>query len=115
MNQIILLSGIAGTGKKTIGQAITEINPMFKLVHHHDYLDPILKLLNKNPKNINPDSIWWDLDENGWESLKKARRVAFDTIAYACSADDSFVITYELLKNDIYHQACSAPLKNRTT
>ncbi len=111
MNQIILLSGIAGTGKKTIGQAITEINPMFKLVHHHDYLDPILKLLNKNPKNINPDSIWWDLDDNGWESLKKARRVAFDTIAYACSADDSFVITYELLKNDIYHQAIFDEIK----
>lgn len=115
MNTIILLTGIAGTGKKTIGQAISNINPAFKLLHHHDYLDPILKILDSNPPNSNPDSIWWSLDDKGWDALKKARKAAFDTIAYAAPKNSSFVITYELLNNNIYHQAIFDEIKEIAT
>lgn len=115
MNTIILLTGIAGTGKRTIGQKITELNPEFKLLHHHDYLDPILKLLDSNPQNSNPDSIWWSLDDKGWDALKKARKVAFDTITYASPKNNSFVITYELLNNNIYHQAICDEIKEIAT
>ena len=105
MNTIILLTGIAGTGKKTIGETITQIDPNFKLAHHHDYLDPILKLLDDHPFDDNATSVWNSLNEKGWDALTKARGVIFDTIANACPSESSFVITYELLNNNVYHQA----------
>ena len=115
MDTIILLTGIAGTGKRTIGQAISHINPAFTLLHHHDYLDPILKQFDNSPQNSNPDSIWWNLDDKGWDALKKARKAAFDNITYASPKNSSFVITYELLNNNIYHQAIFDEIKEIST
>lgn len=40
-NIMILLMGIAGIGKKTIGEAITKRDSSFKLAHHHAWIDPI--------------------------------------------------------------------------
>ncbi|HRD68995.1 MAG TPA: hypothetical protein PK657_02515 [Legionella sp.] len=59
MNVIILLMGIAGTGKKTIGEAIAAQNPQYKLAHHNDWCDPVLKLLG------NDALVFWSLEEKG--------------------------------------------------
>lgn len=102
---IILLMGIAGTGKKTIGDAIIKQDRTFKLAHHHDWIDPVLKLLDEHYHNDNVASVWYSLDEKGWNALNAARKVIFDTIANACAPESNFVITYEVLANNIYHQA----------
>lgn len=97
-NTIILLMGIAGTGKKTIGEAITHQDNSFRLAHHHAWIDPVLKLLGNNA------SVWWSLDEKGWNALNQARDVIFNTIATVCSKESNFLITYEMLANNPYHQ-----------
>ncbi|HHJ0490126.1 TPA: GNAT family N-acetyltransferase [Legionella pneumophila] len=97
-NVMILLMGIAGTGKKTIGEAITTLAPQFRLAHHHAWIDPVLKLLG------NDAQVFWSLDEKGWAALNQARDVIFDTMTEVCSKETSFVITYELLANNSWHQ-----------
>ena len=94
-NCIILLMGIAGTGKRTIGTALSK-KSNFKLALHDWWMEPILNLLCK-------DSMW-ELDENGWKKLNEARDVFFSTIADACPKADNFIITYEMLDKDPYHQ-----------
>lgn len=95
---MIILMGIAGTGKKTIGEAIIQQDNHFKLAHHHTWLDPILKLLGDD------DQIWWSLDEKGWDAINKAHDLILNTIADVCPKDSSFVITAELLANNAFHQ-----------
>jgi aminoglycoside 6'-N-acetyltransferase len=90
--------GIAGTGKKTIGEAIVQQDRSFKLAHHHSWIDPVLKLLG------NDSSVWYSLDEKGWEALNQARDVILNTIARVCPTESNFVITYEMLANNPYHQ-----------
>lgn len=96
-NNIILLMGIAGTGKNTIGKAITKQDNHFKLAHHHTWLDPILKLLGDN------DQVWWSLDEKGWCAINQAHDLILNTIADVCPKDSSFIITAELLANNPFH------------
>lgn len=97
-NNIIVLMGIAGTGKHTIGRAIAQQNNHFKLAHHHTWLDPILKLLGDN------DQVWWSLDDKGWNVINQAHDLILNTIADVCPKDSSFVITAELLANNRFHQ-----------
>lgn len=99
-NTIILLTGIAGTGKKTIGEAITSQDNSFRMAHHHAWIDPILKLFGNDPS-----AVWWSLDERGWDALNQARNVILNTIANVCPEESNFVITYEMLANNPYHQA----------
>ena len=98
-NNIILLMGIAGTGKKTIGEEISKQDASFKLAHHHAWIDPILKLLNNNAA-----AAWQSLDEKGWGALNQARDVIFHTIAEVCPKESNFIITYEMLADNPYHQ-----------
>lgn len=104
-NTIILLSGIAGTGKNTIAKAINKEDKCFKVVHHHSYLDPILRLFGDD------SSVFWDLDDKGWGALAKARHVVLDTIANACPKSSSFVLTYELLAGDKWHKEIFTDIK----
>ncbi|AMQ28329.1 TPA: hypothetical protein KKX32_000365 [Legionella pneumophila] len=97
-NNIILLMGIAGTGKRTIGEEIVAQDNTFRLAHHHDWIDPILKLLGSDA------SVFWSLDEKGWSVLNQARDVIFNTIAEVAPQDSNFVITNELLANNPWHQ-----------
>lgn len=96
-NCIILLMGIAGTGKRTVGAAISKM-ANFKFVHHHSWTDPILNLLG------NDSLVWWDLDEKGWKKINDARDVIFSTIADVSPKNFNFIITYEMLDKDPYHQ-----------
>ena len=96
---IILLMGIAGTGKNTIGEEISKQGASFKLAHHHAWIDPILKLLNNNAA-----AAWQSLDEKGWGALNQARDVIFHTIAEVCPKESNFIITYEMLADNPYHQ-----------
>ena len=98
-NTIILLIGIAGTGKATIGAAMTQKNQNFRFVPHHSWIDPILNLFGDDESKV-----FWGLDEKGWAALNQARDVMFNTIAEACPQESSFIITYELLANNHYHQ-----------
>ena len=99
-NTIILLTGLAGTGKTTIGAAIARDNQQFRFVPHHAWIDPILNLFGDDESKV-----WYSLGEKGWAALNQARDVVFNTIADVCPPESSFVITYELLAHDIYHQA----------
>ena len=98
-NTIILLMGIAGTGKATIGAAMTQKNQNFRFVPHHSWIDPILNLFGDDESKV-----FWGLDEKGWAALNQARDVVFNTITEACPQESSFIITYELLANNHYHQ-----------
>ena len=95
---MILLMGLAGTGKKTIADAMIKQENRFKLAHHHAWIDPILKLLGDD------ESIWWSLDEKGWLAVNQACDVILNKIADVCPKESNFIITYEMLANNPYHQ-----------
>lgn len=97
-NNIILLMGIAGTGKMTIGESILKQNPHFKLVTPDSSLDPVLKLLGDN------EQVWYSLDEKGWAAVNQALDVTLYTIAEVCPKENNFVITSEMLVDNPYHQ-----------
>ena len=97
-NNIILLMGIAGTGKMTIGEAIVKQNPHFKLTTPDSSFGSVLKLLGDD------DQIMWSLDEKGWAAVNQALDVTLYTIAEVCPEDSNFVITYEMLADNPYHQ-----------
>ena len=96
-NCIVLLMGIAGAGKRTVGEALSKMTH-FKFVPCDSWMDPILYLLG------NDASIMWALDEKGWHKLNDARDVIFSTIADVCPKTSNFIITFEMLDKDPYHQ-----------
>lgn len=96
-NWIILLMGFAGTGKRTVGGLLSQ-ETHFKFVHHHSWIDPILNLLGDDYM------VWWELNEKGWEKLNAARDVIFSTITDVCPQSSNFIITYEMIDKDPYHQ-----------
>lgn len=98
INNIILLMGIAGTGKMTIGEAIVKQNPHFKLVTPDSSINPVLKLLGDN------EQVMWSLDEKGWAAVNQALDVTLYTIAEVCPKESNFVITSEMLADNPYHQ-----------
>jgi len=97
-NNIILLMGIAGTGKMTIGETIVKQNSLVKLATSELFLESVLKLLGDN------EQIWWSLDEKGWAAVNQALDVMLYTIAEACPKESNFVITSEMLADNPYHQ-----------
>ena len=97
-NNIILLMGIAGTGKMTIGEAIIKQNANFKLVTPDSAIDPVLKLLGDNAQ------VMWSLDEKGWAAVNQALDVILYTIAEVCPKESNFIITSEMLADNPYHQ-----------
>lgn len=97
-NNIILLMGIAGTGKMTIGEAIVKQNPHFKLVTPDAAFGSVLKLLGDDAE------VMWSLNEKGWAAVNQALDVLLYTIAEVCPKESNFVITYEMLANNPYHQ-----------
>ncbi len=97
-NTIILLMGIAGSGKMTISNAIKKQDNNFKLTSSDSWSDPILKLLGDD------EAIWWALDEKGWNAINQARDVILNTMADVCPPDSNFVICQEMLANNPYHQ-----------
>lgn len=96
-NRIILLMGFAGTGKRTVGEALSH-KTHFKYVHHHSWIDPILNLLGDDY------NVWWELKEPAWEKLNAARDVIFSTIADVCPPSSSFIISFEMIDKDPYHK-----------
>lgn len=97
-NTIILLMGIAGTGKMTVGNAIRKQDNSFKLVTSDSWSDPILRLLGDD------ESIWWSLDEKGWDAVNQSRDVILNTIANVCPIESNFIICQEMLADNPYHQ-----------
>ena len=108
-NNIILLMGIAGCGKMTIGEAFVKQNPYFKLVTPDSSLDPILKLLGDN------EQVWWSLDKKGWAAVNQALDVTLYTIAEVCPKESNFVITSEMLADNPYHQNYFERVKHAAT
>jgi aminoglycoside 6'-N-acetyltransferase len=90
--------GFAGSGKRTVGETLSKETD-FKLVHHHAWIDPILNLLG------NDSSVWWELNEQGWDKINQTRDIIFSTIADICPLKSNFIITYEMIDQDPYHQA----------
>lgn len=97
-NNIILLMGIAGSGKMTIGEAIVKQNPSFKLTTPDSSFGSVLKLLGDN------DQVMWSLNEKGWAAVNQALDVTLFTIAEVCPKESNFVITSEMLADNPYHQ-----------
>ena len=90
--------GIAGTGKTTIAKAINKQDKSFKLAYHHGWIDPVLRLLGDD------SDVFWSLDEKGWDALNKARDVILNTMVDVCPKENNFVITFEMLANNPWHQ-----------
>ncbi|GEM_PF-1908021 len=97
-NNIILLTGIAGSGKMTIGKAIVKQHPEFKLITTDPWVEPILKLLGDN------EQVWWSLDEKGWKAINQSLDVMLYTVSEVCPKETNFVITSEMLAGNPYHQ-----------
>ena len=97
-NNIILLMGIAGCGKMTIGNEIVKQDPSFKLTTPDSSFGSVLKLLSDD------DQVMWSLNEKGWSAVNQALDVTLYTISEVCSRQSNFVITSEMLANNPYHQ-----------
>lgn len=93
-NTIVLLIGLAGTGKKTFGKTIASIDASFRFVHHHAWIDPILNLFGDEA------SVMDDLPPEGWEAINRARTVIFDTITDVCPKESNFIISHDLTENN---------------
>jgi len=52
-NIIVLLVGIAGVGKRTIGESMFSIDHTFRCVLCDSWLEPILRLLGDDPTVMN--------------------------------------------------------------
>jgi aminoglycoside 6'-N-acetyltransferase len=96
-NYIILLIGFAGTGKRTVGEALAS-ETHFRFSHQHSWYDPILNLLGEDYK------VWWEINEKGWEKLNAVRDVIFSTITDVCSPSSNFIISHEMIDKDPYHK-----------
>ena len=97
-NVIVLLTGIDGVGKRTIGETLCSLDRTFKLVLSDLWLNPILSLMGDGPNVINT------LDAESWKAINEIRDVIFDTIAHVCSQSSNFVITEKLVKGNIWHE-----------
>lgn len=97
-NIIVLLTGISGIGKRTIGQAMCTVNPSFRCVLSDSWQDPILRLLGDDSTVMNT------LTSESWTAINKIRDVVFDTIANVCPREFNFVITEELTEGNIWHK-----------
>jgi len=97
LNCIILLMGFAGSGKRTIAEAISK-KTNFKFVPNDCWMVPVLSLLG------NDGSVMWDLTAEGWKKLNEARDVIFTTISDVCPKTSSFVMTSEMIDQDPYHK-----------
>ncbi|MDF1678051.1 MAG: hypothetical protein P1U32_05085 [Legionellaceae bacterium] len=99
-NHIILLVGIAGTGKRTVGLELTALaGDDTRFVHHHAWTDPIVRLFGHTP------DAFWHVTESAWSKINLIRDTIFSCIAEDCPEDDNFVITFEMLANNPYHES----------
>ena len=97
-NIIVLLTGIDGVGKRTIGETLCSLDRTFKLVLSDLWLNPILSLMGDGPNVINT------LDAEGWKAINEIRDIIFDTIAHVCPQGSNFVITEKLVEGNIWHE-----------
>jgi hypothetical protein len=97
-NVIILLTGIDGVGKRTIGEALCSLDRTFRLVLSDFWLNPVLQLMSDDPNVINT------LDAKGWRAINEIRDVIFDTIAHVCPQGSNFIITEKLVEGNIWHK-----------
>lgn len=93
-NTIILLTGFAGTGKLTVGQAIVKQDPSFKLVHNHTWINPIFSLF--------PDHKAFLYNDEAWAKASIVCDAIFSTMSELCPPESNFVITNELIEGDEY-------------
>lgn len=99
-NHIILLMGIAGTGKHTIGLELTTLaGDGTRFVHHHTWTDPIVRLFGNTP------DAFWQVTESGWSKMNIIRDAIFSCIAEDCPEDANFIITFEMLADNPYHES----------
>ena len=96
-NCMILLMGLPGVGKRTIGEALAKKTNV-RFSDHHDLYDPIVKLFG------NDHQVWWDLTPNMWAKINAVQDIYLSAIADVCSKEDSFVLTEMMFDKDQYHK-----------
>lgn len=94
-NCLVLLMGLPGSGKKTVGEALVK-NSNFRIAT--DWYDPILKLLGDDYQ------VMWNLNEEAWKKLNAADDLILSTIADVCPKTSNFVLTQMMFDKDPYHQ-----------
>ena len=97
-NCLILLMGLPGVGKQTVGKALAR-QTNFRLVDHHGYYDVFLKLFGDD------GSVMETLDEQAWDQLTAMENLILATIAEVCPKKNNYVITQMMFDQDPYHQA----------
>lgn len=97
-NVVVLITGISGIGKRTVGEALCALDPSFKSVTPDDWMTPILRLLGNDASTMDL------LTPDGWHAVNKVRDAVFDTIAHICPQQDNFVISDEMRQGDVWHR-----------
>lgn len=90
-NTIILLMGFAGTGKYTVGRALSNQTGA-KLIDNHLINNSIFTAVNAD--GITP------LRAEVWDKVKQIRRIVYDTIRELSPAGTSFIFTSELRQSN---------------
>ncbi|HKC62728.1 MAG TPA: hypothetical protein VKB86_03780 [Pyrinomonadaceae bacterium] len=90
-NTIILLMGFAGTGKYTIGRALSARTGA-KLIDNHLINNSIFTAVNADGVRPLPAEVW--------DKVKQIRRIVYDTIRELSPPDMSFIFTSELRQNN---------------
>lgn len=88
---IIVLIGFAGTGKYTIGRALSERTGA-KLVDNHLINNPIFTVVNADGVTPLPASVW--------DKVREMRRIVYEAIREISPPELSFIFTLELRESD---------------
>jgi hypothetical protein len=96
-NTLIVLIGFAGTGKYTIGRALSERTGA-QLVDNHLINNPIFTVVKADGVKPLPAAVW--------DRVKKIRRIVYEAIREISPPGLSFIFTLELCESDpAAHQA----------
>lgn len=101
-NTIILLMGFAGTGKYTIGRALSDRTGA-KLVDNHLINNPIFTVVDADGVNPLPAPVW--------DKVKRIRRLVYEAIRELAPPRLSFIFTMELRQSNPKDHAAFIELK----
>lgn len=96
-NCLVLLMGLPGVGKRTIGEELSKTYH-FRFSDHHALFDPIVKLFGDDYQT------WWNLTPAMWDKINAVNDIYLSAISDICAKEDNFVLTEMMFDKDPYHK-----------